>query len=179
MTSPGGVNAQQLITISGNPNGGTYLLGFEAEPTDPLRYNANATDMQTALCALSTVGIGNLTVVKRQTGSLYDVFFGGALAELDVPLITADYSALNRGSVTVSLLIQGAAAPSDTPPPPSEVGPYPPVDPASVPPATACTNCGHRADAHLPAQVGGCYHWMSLSLMPVNDCECGEFELAA
>lgn len=45
----------------------------------PLKYNANATDMQTALCALPTVGVGNLTIIKRSTGPLFDVYFGGAL----------------------------------------------------------------------------------------------------
>src|SRR6478609_8560285 len=59
----GSANEVQLITISGNPNGGDYLLGFNGPMCDPpLKYNANASDMQNALTALPTVGLGNLVV---------------------------------------------------------------------------------------------------------------------
>lgn len=49
------------------------------------------------MCALPTVGTGNLTVSKRADGPEYDVWFIGALGHKDVPLITVDYSGLNPG----------------------------------------------------------------------------------
>jgi len=100
----------QLITISGNPNGGDYLLGFDGEMVNPaLKYNANDAAMTSALCALSTVGVGNLIVVKRSSGQLYDVSFQAALGQRDVPLLDVDYSGLNRGSVTVEVVTEGWA----------------------------------------------------------------------
>jgi hypothetical protein len=114
-----GVDEQQLLTISGNPNGGTYLLGFRGVMCNPpLKYNVNDQAMTAALTALPTVGAGNLSVVKNTSGAgLFDVFFIGALGEQDVPLLDVDDSGLNRGSVVASVVTEGSVPTLPTPPP--------------------------------------------------------------
>jgi hypothetical protein len=116
MTAPG-VNERQLITISGNPNSGTYLLGFRGEWGLPLRYNANDAAMTATLSALPTVGAGNLIVIKRASVPEYDVYFSDVLGQQDVPLIDVDDSGLNRGSVVVTVVTEGSAPPVPSPPP--------------------------------------------------------------
>jgi hypothetical protein len=113
-------NEQQLITITGNPNGGSFLLGFKEVWGNPLPFNANAATMTTELCAISTVGAGNLSVVGG--GQQYNVYFQGDLGNQNVPLIEVDYTGLNRGSVVVLVVTEG-------------VGPIPP-DPAFPAPMT-------------------------------------------
>src|SRR5437762_2902489 len=55
------VNAQQTITITGTPTGGTFTLTFNGATTAAIAYNASAANVQSALTALSSVGTGNLT----------------------------------------------------------------------------------------------------------------------
>lgn len=76
--------------------------------TDPIAYHPSASQMQNALTALPTVGVGNLIVSKRASVPEYEVWFGGALASQNLPQIVADYSGLNRGSVDVSTITEGA-----------------------------------------------------------------------
>ena len=111
MTDPiPGVDEVQRLTFSGNPNGGNYLLGFKGMMCNPaLKYNANDSAMTAALTALSTVGAGNLSVVKNTSGvGLFDVFFAGALGAQDVPLIDVDYTGLNRGAIVASVVTDGS-----------------------------------------------------------------------
>src|SRR5439155_10416374 len=75
--------------------GGTFTLTFNGQTTTPIDvYNASAQTVQSALEALSTVGSGNVTVGSYFSRS-WNVLFCGALAEADVPLLTADSSGLN------------------------------------------------------------------------------------
>ena len=55
-----GVAPAYVLTVSGSA--GTYTLTFRGQTTSALAYNANASAIQTALQALSTVGSGNATV---------------------------------------------------------------------------------------------------------------------
>src|SRR5262249_27172706 len=107
----GDIDEVQLITRSGNPSAGTYLLGFNGPMCDPpLKYNANALDMENALTALPTVGLGNLIVIKRASVPEWEVWFGGDLAAQNLPQIVSDYSGLNRGSVDITTITEGAAS---------------------------------------------------------------------
>jgi hypothetical protein len=72
------------------------------------RFGHVVVDIQNALTALPTVGSGNVSVLKRPNVSAFEVWFGGALAAQNVPEIVADYSGLNRGSVDVSTVVEGA-----------------------------------------------------------------------
>jgi hypothetical protein len=97
----------QQIVISGNPNGGTWLLYFNGAPTDPLRYNISRDALLAALEAVPTIGVGNVTVNKD--GNTYDISFVAALGSQNVSELVADYSELNRGSVSITTLVQGSA----------------------------------------------------------------------
>lgn len=113
-----GTNEVQLITFSGNPSSGTFLLGFKGEWTNPpipilTNQVAQATAIADALCALSGVGAGNVVVTRLTGGPLWEVAFGGDLSDQDVPLLTVDYGGINRGTITVETTTEGSVgAPS-------------------------------------------------------------------
>src|ERR1700752_4295266 len=54
------VNAQQTITITGSPTGGTFTLTYNGQTTAAIAYNAPAEDVEDALEVLSNVGVGNV-----------------------------------------------------------------------------------------------------------------------
>jgi hypothetical protein len=55
-------NATWQLTVSGIPNAGTFTLTYGGQTTTALAYNATATQIQTALQALSSIGAGNVAV---------------------------------------------------------------------------------------------------------------------
>jgi hypothetical protein len=97
-------NEAQSVTVSGSS--GTFQLTFNGASTDFLSTSgATASQLQTALNALSTIssGGGSVTVVK--VGSVFRVTFdGGPLSGVDQPLMTG--SAL-KGTATVAVLAEG------------------------------------------------------------------------
>jgi uncharacterized phage protein gp47/JayE len=50
----------QTLSISGNATGGTFTLAVDGQTTAAIPSNATATQIQTALAALSNVGVGNV-----------------------------------------------------------------------------------------------------------------------
>jgi hypothetical protein len=67
-----------LITLTGTPTGGTFLLLFGDDTTTPLAYNATASTVQTALTALASIGGGvggtNEVQVVTLTGATAGTF---------------------------------------------------------------------------------------------------------
>jgi hypothetical protein len=51
-----------LLTVTGNPTGGTFTLAFGSDVTGPLPFDASASAIQTALTGLTSIGAGNATV---------------------------------------------------------------------------------------------------------------------
>jgi Phage capsid family len=99
----------QTVTVNGTPTGGTFTLTFRGATTSGIAYNAAAATVQTALQGLSTIGSSNATVTGS-AGGPYTVTFAAALANKNVPKITADGSSLTGGtnmSVTVATTTQG------------------------------------------------------------------------
>jgi hypothetical protein len=92
-------NAEQEIVI--RAGGGTFTLGFEAQTTAPLAFDATPALVQTALEGLSTVGTGNVTVTggpgNEAGSSPYKVKFGGTLGGKNVEPLAVDGSALTSG----------------------------------------------------------------------------------
>lgn len=110
-----GINEVQTVTINNAPTGGTFTLTFSGQTTSALAYNISDADMATALVALSTIGVGDVAVVRTGSGTLaapyvYTITFGTALAATDVSQITADASSLTGGAVNVSTVQDSAAA---------------------------------------------------------------------
>lgn len=87
----------QLITISGTPTGGTFLLTFNGQTTTALAFNAAAATVQTALQALTSIGASNATVAGS-AGGPYTVTFAAALANAAQPLIQIDVGGLTGGT---------------------------------------------------------------------------------
>jgi len=50
----------QTIMIYGKPTGGTFTLTFNGSTTSTLNYNATASQVQVALLALGSIGVGNV-----------------------------------------------------------------------------------------------------------------------
>jgi hypothetical protein len=94
-----GVNEQQSVTLH-NAAGGTFILSFENEETDPIAYNAAAADVEAALSALSTIGSGNVAVTG-EAGGPWTVTFQGDLASTDVDLLVGDKNTLVGGSTAI------------------------------------------------------------------------------
>ncbi|MHC4733562.1 MAG: flagellar hook-basal body complex protein [Planctomycetota bacterium] len=92
------VNEEQRITITGTPTGGTFTLTYGGQTTAAIPYNATAAQVDSALEALSTIGVGDVTCTGGGLpGTAVDVEFTGALAGQDVALLTVDDSGLTGG----------------------------------------------------------------------------------
>lgn len=109
ITCSAGADEVQTLTITGTPTGGTWTASFLGEATGNLAHNASAATVATALKALPTIGVDNVTV-SGSAGGPYTVTFVGELAKTNVPLVvTAD--ALTGGTspeVTVAQTTAGA-----------------------------------------------------------------------
>lgn len=108
--SGSGTNEVQSVTITGSPTGGTFSLTFGDDSTTALAFNATASAVQTALQALPTIGAGNATV-SGSAGGPYTVTFAGALADENVPALTATGTLTGGTSpgITVATVTPGAA----------------------------------------------------------------------
>jgi hypothetical protein len=90
VTSPDADEAQILWMT--NASGGTFTLGFEGQNTAPIAYGASPAEVQAALEALSTIGVGSVLVEGVPD---YRAFtFRGDLAEADLKQLIVDGSAL-------------------------------------------------------------------------------------
>jgi tail tube protein len=91
----------QTLTITGAPTGGTYKLRYRGQTTTPLAYNAAFGVIDTALEALSTIGVGNVAVTGAGP---YVITFGGALAGQNVYPLTVEDVALTGGTAPAAAL---------------------------------------------------------------------------
>lgn len=105
-----GTSAVQSIQIE-NAVGGTFTITFNGQTTAPIAYNAQASDVQNALAALSNIGTGNIGVASQPgvpSTSFFVLYFQGALANAAQPVVT-----VNAGSLTgtgVLVLVQQVMA---------------------------------------------------------------------
>lgn len=80
-----GTNEVQTVTLSGTPGAGTFTLSYGSETTGPIAYNASATDVDTALEALTGIPAGGVTCTGGALpGTLVTITFGGSLAYTNV-----------------------------------------------------------------------------------------------
>jgi hypothetical protein len=85
----GGVNEVQTLAITGAPTGGTFTITFRGQITAAIPFNATAAQVQAALEALSTIGVGGVAVSGGPLpGSSVVLTFQNQLGNQDVPLIT-------------------------------------------------------------------------------------------
>lgn len=112
ITSHGGFNEVQVITISGTPTGGVWRVRYGDQTTAPLAYNISAANLQVALRALSSINGAHVTVTGSDGGP-YTCTFSGDLAATELSVMTTDDSGLTGGtspSIAVSVSTLGASA---------------------------------------------------------------------
>jgi len=90
----GGVasNAVQTLTLY-SANGGTFTLTYIDQTTTPIAWNAPASDVQSALTALSNIGAGNVQVTGN-AGGPWTVRFQNALSGQNLTALTGDLTGL-------------------------------------------------------------------------------------
>jgi hypothetical protein len=105
-------NEAQTLTITGGPTGGTWTGTYAGQTTGAIPFNATAATVRTALEALSTIGVGNVSVTGS-AGGPYTVTFIGTLAGANLAQMTASGAGLTGGtapSVAVATITAGGVA---------------------------------------------------------------------
>ena len=106
-------NEVQTVTITGSPTGGTFTLTYSGQTTAGIAYNATASAVQSALEALSNIGVGDVACAGGPLpGTPVTVTFQGALGSQNVALMTASSAGLTGGTspaVTVTETTAGHA----------------------------------------------------------------------
>ncbi|MEI7702497.1 MAG: hypothetical protein WCK86_22075, partial [Planctomycetia bacterium] len=109
----------QVLTAADTPTArGTFTLSYGGQTTPAITLSSStatqATDMQTALRGLSTIGAGNVQVTYDTTSTAtaprYNVVFTGSLAGVDAGSITASGTALSYASVQTRTVTPGTPA---------------------------------------------------------------------
>lgn len=107
VTGAAGTNEKQTVVLSSGVTGGTFTLSFNdgvnpAQTTGTIAHNANAAAVQSALEALSNVGVGDVAVTGGPlpaTGVVIE--FKEALRETDYGLLVVNSSQLELDSNVV------------------------------------------------------------------------------
>lgn len=98
-----GTSEQQTVTV--DATGGTFTITYAAQTTTAIPANSTGAVVQAALEALSTFGVGQVTVVR--TGSvnayIYTLTFAGTLAHTNVNAVTTDATSLTGGASTAAV----------------------------------------------------------------------------
>jgi Flp pilus assembly protein TadG len=98
------VNQIQSVALNGPPTGGTFTLTYGGRTTSNLAYNASAADVQVALAALSSIGVGAGNVsVSGAAGGPYLITFGGSKTLSTLGLISATSSLSGGTSPAISV----------------------------------------------------------------------------
>jgi hypothetical protein len=104
-------NEVQTVTITGGPTGGTFTLTFSGQTTAGINWNANAAAVESALEALSNIGVGEVDVTGGPGPTTpYLVEFRGTLGRTNVAQMTGDATGLTGGAgnaVTVTTTTAG------------------------------------------------------------------------
>lgn len=92
-------NEAQTVSITGTPSGGNFTLTFDGQTTGNIAYNASASDVLTALRALSNIEADDVSATGGALpGTAVVVTFAGKYAGKDVALMTANSAGLTGGS---------------------------------------------------------------------------------
>jgi hypothetical protein len=94
--------AVQSVRVTGGSGTASFTLTYRDKTTEPIAYNADATAVQTALEALTTIGAGNVSV----TGGAgeYVIAFTGALRD-------AEHTAITGAGTNCTVTVGNAASP--------------------------------------------------------------------
>lgn len=104
-----GVNEIQTIAINGAFTGGAWTYTVNGQTASGLAHNISAANLQTAIIALSNVGVGDVTVTGVDGGP-YTVVFQGALGFQNITTSVSGAGLTPSGSanaVTVATTVEG------------------------------------------------------------------------
>jgi len=96
------VSEVQTLSLSDNPNNGTYTLTYRGETTTALGYNDDAATIKAALEALSTVNTDDISVSAALSDGM-TFTFANTLGDVD--LIMIDDSLLRKGATPITATI--------------------------------------------------------------------------
>jgi len=97
-------NCVQRLTITGNPNNGSFKLGLDGILSGAITYVPWAAVIQTTLEAMPNIGAGNITVTDAGPKN-WDVEFKNDLGNKPVSNMSAASSLVPSGSASVSVMI--------------------------------------------------------------------------
>lgn len=101
-----GVNMIQQVSLPAGLTSGTFTISFEGQTTGSLTYDESATDIESALKALSNVGSGDVSV-SGSPGGPWLVEFIGSIAATTQTLLTGNGASLAGQSVSVVTTVAG------------------------------------------------------------------------
>lgn len=108
-----GTNEVQTVTLTGDPEGGTFTLTYSGQTTAAIAFDAAAADVKAALEALSNIGTGDVKVTGS-AGGPYTVEFRGDLSGTNVAQMTASGAGLTGGeSPAVEVATETGGATTD------------------------------------------------------------------
>lgn len=106
-----GTNEQQTFTASGTLTSGQWRAVYRNDRTEPLNYNATATQIRDALRALNEIGASGVSGATggpvSAPGTPVVVTFGGPLALANVPQMTVENISLVGGTINVTTNVAG------------------------------------------------------------------------
>jgi hypothetical protein len=100
----------QTVATTGTPTGGTLVLAFYSQQTEPIKWNATAAEVQAALEKVAPIGPKGVTCSGGPLPTGVVVTFASNNAEKAQPLLTASGSGLTGGTnpaVTVTRTTAG------------------------------------------------------------------------
>ncbi len=100
---------QTLSITGGTPTTGTFKLTLNGETTAAIAYNATAAQIESALLALDSVEVGDLTAsgTNLASGDI-EIQFGGNLAATDIKkMVITEADSMDAGIVTVTETTKG------------------------------------------------------------------------
>lgn len=97
------VDEVQDIDFSGPPSSGDFVLDYQGQQTVAILFSDSAATLEAALEALSTIGVGNVTVSGDFTAG-FTVNFTGALAATDADLLTVFSNTLDGGLIAITIV---------------------------------------------------------------------------
>ena len=107
----GAGNEFQTLALAGTLSGGQYRFLLGDIVSGEVLTTATAASIQATLEAMPNIGVGNVRVVTALTGSgaTFNIYFTGALANVNVPLLTILNNTTGGGTLTMALGREGGS----------------------------------------------------------------------
>lgn len=101
------VNEVQTLTFTAPATAGTFTLTFGTDTTTDIEFDATAADIQAALTALGSIGVGNV-MVTGSVGGPFTITFIGVYSGINVPALVPDSTDLTGGPAVIVTTTPGS-----------------------------------------------------------------------